>query len=421
MIIMKTQTLTLQIKKSSFAAKRKILPVFEKFPFFIRKFIWNRILGKHYKKSYKDLEIKIAETPQEITAALNLIYNNYKKTGFIHANAYEKYISKYSFLPSTILIIGKVNKQVICTISVIRDNPIGFPTEKAWNISSVKKRYNNIVELSTLTVRKDYQGSFGKILLPLFTYVYRFCRNTIGVDAVIMSSIKEASVLYKDLLGFKSLDGDPIATFTRKRLPSRFLYLSVTESEKIISKRYKKNNKKNLYHFIFNKKFKNFKYPTYNHWRDFNNYRLTTYYKNHGLKLIKEIDIDECNKLNSYYEFSSIIPITSANDYEVKRQSKRYQTSIPCVLRTFNRKRKKALITDVSVDGLKLKGVRRKSNPRIYVTDGKGKYVHIDLKYRWINEKTGEIGCIVAPKSKALWQRLLNQTLEIDFNELLAS
>ncbi len=418
---MKTETITLQIKKSSFAAKRKILPLFEKFPFFIRKFIWNRALGKHYNKSYKNLEIKVAETPQEITAALNLIYNSYKKTGFIQANAYEKYISKYSFLPSTILIIGKVNNQVICTISIIRDNPIGFPTEKAWNISSVKKRFNNIVELSTLTVRKDYQGSFGKILLPLFTYVYRFCRNTIGVDAVIMASIKEASVLYKDLFGFKTLKGDPIASFTKKRVASRLLYISLTESERFITKEFKKNNKKNLHFFIFNKQFKKFSYPNYNHWRDFNNYRLTTYYKNHGLKLIKEIDIDECNKLNSYYEFSSIIPITTTNDYDVKRQSKRYQTSIPCILRTLNRKRRKALITDVSKDGLKLKGVRKKSNPRIYVTDNKGKYVHIDLKYKWINERTGEIGCVIAPKSKDLWKRLLNQTLEIDFNELLAS
>lgn len=235
----------------------KILPQFIRAPFLRNQFkvpLW--ISG--------DIILKQAETEEEITQALQLVYESYTELNYIDPNAVRLRLTKFHLLPTTVILIVVKNKEVIGTMSIIRDSTFKLPSDQTWDLSSLRKNGAQIAEISSLTISKKTDRRVS-LLLPLCKLMYEYCKNILKVDGIVVSTVIEVECFYTDVLLFRRISlGNGEKNWTVKGTPSTCCFLSFrgTEAEENYKKIYgHRPEEYNLYNFFVEKKIPNIHLP----------------------------------------------------------------------------------------------------------------------------------------------------------------
>jgi hypothetical protein len=74
-------------------------------------------------------------------------------------------------------------------------------------LSVLRKRAGRIAEVSSLAIRKDFQGNNGQLLLPLSKFMYTYCKQYAEVDILVMSTHEAAKEFYQAVMLCEPLDG----------------------------------------------------------------------------------------------------------------------------------------------------------------------------------------------------------------------
>lgn len=154
-----------------------------------------------------DLTFKRAETSSEIEQAFKLIHDSYAENGLSQKHPSSLRITKYHAMPTTSILIAKQGDEVIATLSVIVDSALGLPVEMLWNIDHLRAKRIRIAEISSLAIKHGHRKQGGKLLLPLFSYLYHYCSKVLGVDNLVAVTHPRASYFYSDILLFSPLNG----------------------------------------------------------------------------------------------------------------------------------------------------------------------------------------------------------------------
>ena len=102
-------------------------------------------------------------------------------------------------------IVALWNNEVVGTLSVIRDSKFGFPSNKIFDVSGLRQNGTRIAELSAFALREDFRSQGGKLMFPLFRYVYEYCLNYFGVDYWVIAVNPKHVELYQAILFFRRL------------------------------------------------------------------------------------------------------------------------------------------------------------------------------------------------------------------------
>lgn len=149
----------------------------------IRHEIW-RALVRFSPVPPSNLSIKLAETSEEYEQAFALLYN---------ARLHPKQVSKPSpiqptkwhALPTTRVIIAKLDSEVVATVTVIRDSALGLPVERGASVDSLRRRGTRLAQIASFATRPPVGISALTLALPLFKYVYEYCIRCFGVDTLV--------------------------------------------------------------------------------------------------------------------------------------------------------------------------------------------------------------------------------------------
>tara|TARA_B100001248_G_C27397618_1_gene466831 strand:+ start:3419 stop:3916 length:498 start_codon:yes stop_codon:yes gene_type:complete len=162
--------------KSKFSLAKILKFIVLNLPKFIRDPIIRSQLNINYN-GVKDLVIKTAETEEELEGALRVLHDTYVDTGLADKSESGMRITKYHLLPSTTNIIAKYKGQVIATISIFHDGPLGLPADKFVNLKKLRSQGKRLVEISSLAITKsnDFRGS--RVYFPMVIFMYLFCKK----------------------------------------------------------------------------------------------------------------------------------------------------------------------------------------------------------------------------------------------------
>jgi hypothetical protein len=167
----------------------------------------NKKLDEEWPSS---LEIKIAETEEEFEGAFKLLHDCYANSGTMNSNPTEMRVITQHLLPETTTIVAKWNSKVIGTLSLIRDNAIGLPLEKAFSVNERRLGGRRIAEVSFLTIDPEFRGLEEKVLFPLLRFVVQYARYYFGVHEFVIAVKPSMVDFYMGLMCFEKLKETPV-------------------------------------------------------------------------------------------------------------------------------------------------------------------------------------------------------------------
>jgi hypothetical protein len=133
-----------------------------------------------------ELEFRAAETRGELEQAFALLHDAYLEAGLLdvaHPSGLRTTI--YHALPSTTTLIACWTDQVVGTLSIIRDSPLGVPMESQFDVSELRRRGLRFCEVSSLAIAPRFRKK-GRILFPLVKYLMLCTRDHFGINRQLL-------------------------------------------------------------------------------------------------------------------------------------------------------------------------------------------------------------------------------------------
>lgn len=187
--------------------------VIENLPEPLKPFLYRRMI-KIDTTGPEGLELRIAKTKDELSAAFRLLHDNYVRSGFMQPHESKMRLTPYHLLPSTTTLIACIGDKVVGTVSLVRSGTFGTPLESIYDISEYRKRGERIAEVSSLSVSKEYSGQHGKILLPLLNYLYTYSKSYFGVDYLAIAVNPAWWDFYRHILLFEELKNAKVSSYS---------------------------------------------------------------------------------------------------------------------------------------------------------------------------------------------------------------
>ena len=367
--------------------------------------------------------LKQAETKDEIVSALKLVYDSYLKLGYMDENEYQMRITKYQLLPTTIMLIIKIDDQVVGTLSIVRDSALGLPSEKNWNLGFLRKQGFEIAEISGLAIKtKSYHR--GQLLLYLCKIMYTYCTELLRLDCIVAATSSSVEHFYTDLLLFETINDQPVAYDSVKGAPSVCGYLRLNQDLVENYRRIYAHRpiKQNIFDFFVNNKSPNIKLSPVHQCIQSYTVNQTLAYSS----IIKEIpQLAEELKSNETHVYSTldlakVLPFRIQDRTEFSIHS-RFETKVSIHLFSANYKEPiQGFASNVSFSGLKIRCYTSNSNLRTHdkvllvIQHEANPAFSLSCVVVWIDEKSASIGCH-AIEANQEWRDCVAE-IEADFS-----
>lgn len=223
----------------------------EKMPKRLRRRLTQSYL--EFPESLPGLQFKIAETIDEFEQASKVLHDSYVRAGFMEPNSEGLRIIPQFFFPSTAIMIAKEGDRVIGTMSHIRDNALGLPMEKLFNLRDLRKGGGRLTEVSSLALHPDYRKKGGLIFHQFIRFAWNFSLDYHGGETFVIAVNPSMVQFYEDLYLFEQF---PIQSHHKnydfvKGAPAVGLYTQVNSKDKLYREYGNRAKTKNLYEFMF--------------------------------------------------------------------------------------------------------------------------------------------------------------------------
>lgn len=249
-------------KKINKPVRRKIWKIIQHLPTFLRK----RIIRSQFEIAYElssEYVFKLAETDDEIEQALALVHDSYAHLGYIDEKPEGLHFNAHICLPMSSTIVIKHKDEVVGTMSVVPDSPLGLPSEVTWDLQKVKSETPKIAEISCLAIKRTHKSSKGHLLLTLCKFLYEYCTEVAFIDGVVFAATLEVEPFYTDLLLFKRVikkTGQQHKSVKGNRSTCCFLDFHKVRQRYIKEYSWRERSK-NLFHFFTEFKSPNIRLP----------------------------------------------------------------------------------------------------------------------------------------------------------------
>ncbi len=199
------------------------------------------------------LELKIADTQDELEACFRLLHNAYVGAGFMKPHPSGMRITVYHALPTTTTLCAKWDGRVVGTLSMIREGVFGFPLQSIFNLAQVRGRTGKIAEVSALAIDPKFRQTGGGVLFPLMKFMNTYCREYFDTRHVVIAVNPNRVEMYESLLLFERLQTNPVKNYDfANGAPAVGASLDLSEASAQFESVYgHRRQSKNLWHYFF--------------------------------------------------------------------------------------------------------------------------------------------------------------------------
>lgn len=200
-----------------------------------------------------NFEFKLINTENEFLESVRLLHDCYVQAKYMNPDPTGFRITPYHLLPDTITAVAKFDGKVVATMSLVRDNPLGLPMDKIFDLKDYRLHGQVLCEVSALAIHKDFRGQQGELLHSLIRYLWRYSYEWYHVDYFViavnpsMVDLYEAFYLFRKLRNKRQINKYNFVNDA----PAIGLFRSVSDSFDAFEKVYKNRPPlKNLYQFM---------------------------------------------------------------------------------------------------------------------------------------------------------------------------
>ena len=288
------------------------------------------------------LQLRIAQTKEELEACFRLLHDAYVESGFMQAHPSGMRVTIYHALPSTTTLCAKWDGEVVGTISLIRESAFGFPLQKIFDLSGVRQKEGNLAEVSALAVHPMFRKTGGVILFPLMKFMYEYAAQYFDTRHLLIAVNPNRIEMYESVLFFERLVANVVENYDfANGAPAVGASLDLRFAPAILEKVYaKKSPRKNLYQYFTKVRLPNLMLPNRRYFTT-NDPVLTPELLDHffnvrtngfaSLDQRKKVLLHSIYDLPSYREILPALPDSGAG--VVMRQHQRFSVRCPGYLR----------------------------------------------------------------------------------------
>lgn len=357
--------------------------------------------------------IKIAETKEEYEGAFKLLHDSYLETDLINATRSGLRVTKYHSLPTTQVIVVKLYDEVVGTMSIIMDNPLGLPIDALCDISHIRKKASRIAEISALAIKRDDKTRRGKLLIPLTTFMHRYCEEVAGIDALVCVVNESAKIFYEAAMCFDSLKlRKNTYSFVKAKEMCPLMTWVNPESQERARKVYdgKPKNKNLYYHrYVANGNVMH-KFPT-------GNFHLATnaairketlnYFFKEKSDTFKDLESNEMKVLRHTYVHPYLTDVLPGDDLPIERKNIRFPVNCSAKIASFSAgKILPVKILESSVEGFSFhtpEYLTEHEEFEILAQIGPGQKTKFKAKIIWENNDKTKFGAKIVGKAPKEW------------------
>lgn len=161
----------------------------------------------------EQLVLKIAESREELEACFTILHDAYVASGFMQPHSSGLRVTVYHALPSTTTLCAKYDGWVVGTVSLIRENALGFPMQQIFDLSAVRAKGGRIAEVSALAIHPEFRRTSGSILFPLMKSICEYCTTVFDIRHLVIAVNPRHIEMYESLLFFRRLTPDPVENY----------------------------------------------------------------------------------------------------------------------------------------------------------------------------------------------------------------
>ena len=159
------------------------------------------------------LELKIADTQDELEACFRILHDAYVAAGFMKPDPSGLRVTIYHALPTTTTLCAKWDGQVVGTLSMIREGVFGFPLQSAFDLGPLRSHTGRIAEVSALAIDPRFRKTGGGILFPLMKFMSTYCLEYFDTRHVVIAVNPDKIEMYESLLMFERLQSQVVENY----------------------------------------------------------------------------------------------------------------------------------------------------------------------------------------------------------------
>ncbi|MEH0165853.1 GNAT family N-acetyltransferase [Paucibacter sp. JuS9] len=209
------------------------------------------------------LELKIAETREELEACFKILHDAYVGAGFMKPDPSGMRVTIYHALPTTTTLCAKFDGEIVGTISMIREGVFGFPMQAIFDLEPVRTRGGQIAEISALAVAPSFRKTGGAVLFPLMKYMREYCERYFDTRHLVIAVNPDRIQLYEALLSFDRLTEMTVAEYDfANGAPAVGASLDLQRAPELLKRNYGNRKAiKNLHSYFYSVEMPNFRWP----------------------------------------------------------------------------------------------------------------------------------------------------------------
>lgn len=265
------------------------------------------------------LELKIAETVDELEACFKLLHDAYVASGFMRPDPSGMRVTMYHALPTTTTLCAKYAGRVVGTITIIREGSFGFPMQSAFDLAGVRAKGGNIAEISALAVHPDFRATGGNILFPLMKFMYEYCVGYFDTRHLVIAVNPNRIELYESLLFFRRLQDTIVDRYDfANGAPAVGATLDLHVAPRLFDRAYHgKRDRKNLHKYFLQTHLPNIRHPGRPYFTT-NDPVMTApmldHFFNRKTNVFERLDERKKQALHTIYDHASFAAVLPASD-----------------------------------------------------------------------------------------------------------
>ncbi|OWQ92062.1 hypothetical protein CDN99_06820 [Roseateles aquatilis] len=330
-----------QIRRSSLRKRfhQGLRRMFSRLPKGLRFAVYRRMVDCDPAPSSR-LELKVADTQEELDACFRILHDAYVGSGFMKPDPSGLRVTIYHALPTTTTLCAKYDGAVVGTISMVREGVFGFPLQSVFDLEDVRAKGGKIAEISALAVAPAFRKTGGAILFPLMKFMHQYCTQYFDTRHLVIAVNPDKIELYEALLFFKRLKEQTVDNYDfANGAPAVGATLDLEEADETFERAYRgRRDRKNLHHYFFGQDLANIKLPQ-RRYHTTNDPVMTPELLDHFFNKVVQVfpTLNDVKKalLWSVYrddaQFRSVLPMLSGGGEDLGRALRQYpRYSIRC-------------------------------------------------------------------------------------------
>lgn len=268
-----------------------------------------------------DIQIKIADSAEEIAAALSILHQSYREQGFLDTESDLIEINKYQLLPTSVIIIAKFRDHVVGTLTLVKQNPLGMPMERVFKGKILSDSNEKGAEITCLAIDRKHRRDAGvDVLFPLMKFMYHYAIEYFNVRRIFVACFPREADFYKSLLLFKEIYDNPYVD-DYLGAPALGLHLDLIAAHEQYRAVYNKARpSKNLFRYFTEMQSKQLIYPElpFSEFRDsyWNEHTLSAFlqnYKNFKIPYLTESELKTLKDFSTEPSWIRFVSLLKSN------------------------------------------------------------------------------------------------------------